>query len=150
MQTMQDGTKSAMLNLLRWLIATALVLFGSFLYLGSALVGSAIHLEPNPEVGMLLAGLALVFAIGGYWLIRGEKRAGTLATIINVVLIYGAISLVYALLLWGYETIYRVQPSEWGHSRPGDVIFRVSYGFLSLTGLALFNRWVQKTNVPGQ
>ena len=91
MQTMQDGTKSAMLTLLRWLIATALVLFGSFLYIGSALVGSGVHLEPNPGVGMLLAGLALVFAIGGYWLIRGEKRAGTLAAIINVVLIYGAI-----------------------------------------------------------
>ncbi len=85
--------------------------------------------------------------LGGYWLIRSEKGAGTLANIIDAVLVLGALSLVYGVARWGYETIYRVQSSEWGHSRPGEVLFRVSYGTLSVAGFAVFNYWVRKANI---
>ncbi len=148
---MQNGaTKSPMNTLLRWLFATPLTLFGCWFYIATPLIGSGVHLNPMPGMGMLFAGAALLVTIGGYWLIRSEKKAGILANIINVVLVIGAVSLVYGAARWGYETIYRVQGSEWGHSRPGELLFRVSYGTLSVVGFAVFNYWVRKANISSQ
>jgi hypothetical protein len=138
---------SAMNTLLRWLLAIPLILIGCWFYFGSQLIGGGLHLDPMPGVGMLFAGAALVVVIGGYWLIRSEKEAWILANIIDVVLVLGALSLVYGVGRWGFETIYRVQSSEWGHSRPGEVLFRVSYGTLSVVGLAVFNYWVRRANI---
>ncbi len=134
-------------TLLRCLFATPLTLFGCLFYFATPLVGSGLHFDPMPGMGMLFAGGALVVMLGGYWLIRSEKGAGTLANIIDAVLVLGALSLVYGVARWGYETIYRVQSSEWGHSRPGEVLFRVSYGTLSVAGFAVFNYWVRKANI---
>ncbi len=99
---------------------------------------------------MLFAGAGLVVIFGGYWLIRSEKEAWILANIIDVVFVLGSLSLVYGVARWGFETIYRVQGSEWGHSRPGEVLFRVSYGTLSVAGFAVFNYWVCKPNISSQ
>jgi hypothetical protein len=104
------------------------------------------HLDPMPGWGMLIAGSALMTMTGGYWLIRSEKEERILAFLINVALVLGAVSLVYGVARWGYETIYRVQSSEWGHSRPGELLFRVSYGTLSAVSLVIFNVWVRKSN----
>ncbi len=133
--------------LFRWLFALPLTLLGCWSYIASPLIGSGVHLEPMPGAGMLIARAALVAMIGGYWLIRSEKGAGILANIIDVVLVLGALSLVYGVARWGFETIYRVQSSEWGHSRPGELLFRLSYGTLSVVGLAVFNYWVRKANI---
>jgi hypothetical protein len=137
-------------TLLRWLLAIPLTLSGCWFYFGSQLIGGGLHLDPMPGVGMLFAGAALVVVIGGYWLVRSEKEAWILANIIDVVLVLGALSLVYGVVRWGFETIYRVQSSEWGHSRPGEVLFRVSYGTLSVVGLAVFNYWVRKADISSQ
>jgi len=126
------------------------MLLGCWFYIATPLIGSGVHLDPMPGWGMLFAGAALVMAVGGYWLIRSEKKARIAATIISVVIGLGALSMVYGLVLWGFETIYRVQSSEWGHSRPGEVLFRVSYGALSVAGLAAFQYWVRKANVSSQ
>lgn len=134
-------------SVLKWILATAFVSAGCVLYLASTVIGFGVHLAPNPGLGMLFAGLALVVAIGGYWPIRREKKASVLATILNVVLIWGTASLVYVLVLSGYETMYRVQISEWSHSQPGEIAFRTSYGVLSLTGLVVFNYWIRKINL---
>jgi hypothetical protein len=138
---------SAMNTLLRWLLAIPLTLCECWFYFGSQLIGAGLHLDPMPGLGMLFAGAALVVVIGGYWLVRSEKEAWILANIIDVVLVLGALSLVYGVFKWGFETIYRVQGSEWGHSRPGELLFRVSYGALSVAGLAVFNYWVRKANI---
>jgi len=144
---MQSGvTKSRMNTLLRILLVTFLTLFGCLLYVATPMIGSGVHLDPMPGMGMLLAGAALVVMLGGYWLIRSEKGADILANIMDAILVLGALSLVYGIVLWGYETIYRVQSSEWGHSRPGEVLFRVSYGTLSVAGFAVFHYWVRKAN----
>ena len=104
------------------------------------------HLDPMPGWGMLIAGAALISTIGGYWLIRSEKGERILATLINVVLVWGAVSLLYGVVRWGYEAIYRVQSSEWGHSRPGELFFRVSYGTLSAVSFVIFNQWIRRSN----
>jgi len=148
---MQNGAaKSSMNILLRWLFAIPLTIFGCWFYVATPLIGSGVHLDPMPGMGMLFAGAGLVVMFGGYWLIRSEKKVCILANIIDVVLVLGALSLVYGVARWGYETIYRVQSSEWGHSRPGEVLFRVSYGTLSVAGFAVFNYWVRKANVSTQ
>jgi hypothetical protein len=132
-------------GVLKWILATAFVSTGCFVYVASILVGG-VHLPPNPGLGILFAGLALVVALGGYWPIRREKKARVLASVVNVVLIWGAASLAYVLVLCGYETIHPVQSSEWGYSEPGEIAFRASYGVLSLTGLVVFNCWIRKIN----
>jgi len=148
---MKNGaTKSPMNTLLRILFATPLTLFGCLLYLATPMIGSGVHLDPMPGMGILFAVAALVIMLGGYWLIRSEKGAGTLANIIDAVLVLGALSLVYGVARWGYETIYRVQSSEWSHSQPGEVLFRVSYGTLSVAGFGVFNYWVRRANLSGQ
>jgi hypothetical protein len=148
---MQNGaTKSRMNTLLRILFATPLTLFGCLFYLVTPLIGSGVHLDPMPGMGMLFAGVAIVVMLGGYWPIRSEKGADILANIIDVILVLGALSLVYGVALWGYETIYRVQSSELGHSRPGEVLFRVSYGTLSVAGFAVFHYWVRKASISSQ
>jgi hypothetical protein len=99
---------------------------------------------------MLIAGAALVTAVGGYWLIRSEKGERILAALINVALSLGVLSLVYGIALWGYEAIYQVQSSDWGHPRPGELLFRMSYGSLSVAGFALFNYWVRRASISTQ
>jgi hypothetical protein len=131
-------------SMLKWILATAFVSAGCVIYLASTAIGFGVHLAPNPGSGTLFAGLALVVALGGYWPIRREKKASALATVVNVVLIWGSASLVYVLVLWAYETVYRVQSSESGLSQPGEMAFRASYGILSLTGLVVFNYWIRK------
>lgn len=143
-------TKTLMKLLLRWLFAIPLTLLGCWFYIVSPLIGGGMHLDPMPGVGMLIAGAALMTTIGGYWLIRSEKGERVLATLINLVLALGVLSLVYGVAQRGYEAIYRVQSSEWGHSRPGEVLFRVSYGFLSVAGFAVFNYWVRRVDVSTQ
>jgi hypothetical protein len=148
---MQDGaTKSRMNTLMRILLVTPLTLLGCLFYFAAPMIGSGVHLEPMPGMGMLLAGTALVFMLGGYWLVRSEKGADILANIIDAILVLGALSLVYGVVLWGYETIHRVQSSEWGHSRPGEVLFRVSYGTFSVAGFAVFHYWVRKASISSQ
>ncbi len=137
-------------TLLRWLFSIPLILVGCWFYFATQLIGGGLHLDPMPGIGMLIAGAALVVMIGGYWLIRSEKEAWILANIIDVVLVLGALSLVYGVVRWGFETIYRVQSSEWGHSRPGELLFRLSYGTLSVVGLAVFNYWVRKADISSQ
>ena len=102
------------------------------------------HLDPMPGMGMLIAGLALVTMLVGYWPIRSEKEERIPAFLISIVLVLGALSLLYGLAKWGFETIYRVQSSEGGHSRPGELIFRVSYGLLSVFSFKIFHTWVRK------
>jgi len=137
-------------TLLRWLLAIPLTLSGCWFYFATQLIGGGLHLDPMPGMGMLFAGAGLVVIFGGYWLIRSEKEAWILANIIDVVFVLGSLSLVYGVARWGFETIYRVQGSEWGHSRPGEVLFRVSYGTLSVAGFAVFNYWVCKPNISSQ
>jgi len=148
---MQNGeTKSPMNTLLRWLFAIPLILVGCWFYFATQLIGGGLHLDPVPGMGMLFAGAALVVMIGGYWLIRSEKEAWILANIIDVILVLGALSVVYGVGRWGYEMILRVQSSEWSHSRPGEVLFRMSYGTLSLAGFAVFKYCVRKSNISSQ
>ena len=86
-------------SVLKWILATAFVSAGCLVYVGSILVGGGVHLPPNPGLGMLFAGLALVVGLAEYWPIRREKKASVLATILNVALIYGTMSLVYVVVL---------------------------------------------------
>ena len=129
-------------RILRWLLAVIVTLAGCWIYLASPLIGSGVHLDPQPGAGILLAGAALVVAIAGYCLICSENNARIIAIIINIALCIGALSLAYGLVLWFFEAVYHVKTSEWGHSRPGEVLFRVGYGMLSVVGLAVFNRRV--------
>jgi len=130
--------------LFRWLLAIPLTLLGCWFYFASSLIGAGMHLDPMPGTGMLIAGGGLVTSVGGYWLIHAEKGENILAGLISVVLGLGALSLLYGIALWGYETVYKVQDSQWGHSRPGEVLFRVSYGCFSVAGLAIFNYWIRR------
>jgi hypothetical protein len=96
---------------------------------------------------MLFAGGAFVVIIGAYCAVRSYLKASILATIINVVLILGALSLARGVIQWSFETHYHVQTSEASHTEPGAVLFMMSYGTLSIAGLAIFNKWVRQTNV---
>jgi hypothetical protein len=131
----------------RWVLATPLIIFGCFLFMACPLIGSGVHLDPSPGLGMFFAGSGLAIAIGGYWLIRSELKTNILATVINIVLIIGSASLIYGLIGWGFEKLYQVQSSEEGHLRPGELLFRISYGMLSVAGLGMFNRVIRKSSV---
>ena len=90
---------------------------------------------------MLFAGAALVVMIAGYWLIRSQKNASILAAIIDIVLLLGAVSLIYGVAEWGYGL---------GTFTTGEVLFRLSYGTLSVAGFAIFHYWVRAANIPTQ
>src|ERR1700688_3290227 len=96
----------------KWLIATPLIIFGCFLFVACPLIGSGVHLDPSPGLGMFFAVSGLGIAIGGYWLIRSERKANIPAMVINIVLIIGSVSLVFSLIAWGFEKLYQVQSSE--------------------------------------
>jgi hypothetical protein len=144
---MQTGKLNPINPLVSWLIAIPLTLLGCWFYIASPLIGGGVHLDPMPGAGMLIAATALLPMIGGYWLIRSEKGERVLATLINIAFSLGALSLVYGVARWCFETIYKVQSSEWGHSRPGELLFRISYGILSVASFAVFNSWVRKINI---
>lgn len=129
-------------RIFRWLLAIPVIFVGCWAYVASPLIGSGVHLDPQPGTGILIAAVGLVVAIAGFCLIRSENSARVVAIIINVVLCFGVISLAYGLILWGFEAVCHVSTSEWGHSRPGEVLFRVGYGTLSVAVLAVFNRRV--------
>jgi hypothetical protein len=137
-------------TLLRRLVATPLTLLGCLFYVVAPMIGSGVHLDPMPGMGMLLAGAALIVMFGGYWAIRLENGANVLANIIDVILVLGALSLIYGVIRWGFETKYQVNSSEWGHSRPGEVLFRIAYGTLSIAGFLLFNYRVRRAIITGQ
>jgi hypothetical protein len=148
---MQAGAAESPLYMpLRWFVALSLTLLGSLIYATASLIGIGVHLGPEPGMGMLFAGMALVSAIGGYCAVRSEKKASSLAAIINLVLILAALQLVLGIAQWGYETINRVPSSQSGLSEPGEVLFRVGYGSLSVVGLIVFNKWVRQTNTVKQ
>jgi hypothetical protein len=119
---------------------------GCWFYIAAPLIGSGVHLDPMPMMGILVSAIALLAAFSGYHLVRSQKGERVLAVIINIPLVIGAVSLAYGVAQWGFETVYRVQSSEWGHSRPGEVLFRVAYGGLSIVGLAVFNYRVRNAN----
>lgn len=131
-----------------WLIATPLAAVGSFTYIASPLIGSGVHLDPEPGAGMLIAGAGLAIAFGGYSIIHSERKASILATVINFALIWGSLALVGGITRWGFEMVYKVQDSEESHSRPGELLFIVSYGILSVAALAAFNYWIRKQKSP--
>jgi hypothetical protein len=124
------------------MLAIPLTLVGCWLYVASGLVGEGVHLGPMPGWGMLFATGALLIMIGGYFLIRAEKPEYILAAIINIVLGLGGLSLLYGGLVWVYETIHHAQSSQ----PPGELLFRVSYGALSVVSFVIFNVWVRKSN----
>ena len=131
----------------RWLLAAPLIIFGCFLFIAGPLIGSGVHLDPSPGLGMFFAGSGLSIAFGGYRLIRSDGKTNILSTVINTILVIGSASLVYGLIGWGFDKLYQVQSSEEGHLRPGELLFRISYGMLSVAGLGIFNRWILKSRV---
>jgi hypothetical protein len=148
---MQAGAaESPLFMMLRWFVALAFTLLGCLLYATAPLAGIGVHLGPEPGLGMLIAGIAVAGAVGGYCAVRSEKKASSLATIINFVLIVGALQLVGGVVRWGFETFYRVPSSEAGHSEPGAVLFMASYGALSVLSLVVFNKWVTPKNTVSQ
>jgi hypothetical protein len=100
-----------------------------------------------PGTGMLVAGAALLGIMGEYVTVRSEKKSNILATIIELVLGFGAISLLIGVIQWGYETFYSVRNPEAGHSEPCGVLFRVSYGCLSVAAFVAFNKWIRKATL---
>ena len=142
---MRASAPNGRLNaMVRWVVAIPLTLFGGFVYLASPLLGAGVHLDPMPGEGALAAGASLVIAFCGYWLVRREKKADVVAIINNIVLTLGTLSLLGGLLRWVFQRMYQVQSSEVGHSRPGELLFLITYGIISVGALAVFNLVVRE------
>jgi len=123
---------------LRNFIATPIVLIAAFVYLASGMVGTGVHQDPKPLIGIAIAAGALLLGLAGYGLATGKGKSAC-RTILNVALIIGAFCLLSGVLTTVLERIYHVRPDEAGAASPAETHFVMLLGCLSVLGLIALN-----------
>jgi hypothetical protein len=131
---------SSQAALLRYLVGVPVALFSNFLYLGSPEVGEW-GSAPRPVLGLLFAGFILLLMFCAYALLEGLKGQRVLKWVMAIVLFLGAFHLLGGLLLLFFVLSGDVSPDEGMFHRSALIVWRISYGTLSIAGLLALDRW---------
>ena len=127
--------------LLEYSGAAVLLVVGFSVMFASLIV--AAHGSPNPLAGITCGAVGLGICLGSYRVVRNLPRERIFRTALNVVLLFGALSLVFVAVDFGYERLFRTTPSQIPAEYENA---RFIYGF-AMGGLSLATLWLLNARI---
>lgn len=117
----------------RYSAAAVLMILGLWIIGASVLAGNGVHQPGRPVIGIAITAVGLAVCIGAYNIVRHLRGEGIYRHGLNVLLLWGSLTLVGSILRFGLDWWYGMKPSE------GEP----NYFFLSMFGVAcLFTLWL--------